>query len=123
MPIKFESHPDGYCILHFSGRLTDQEVLEGCTEFYDEVWRPGLAQLTDVSDADPRDVSNSTLQKIAELARQRTAGHPPAKVSVYASGDLAFGLARVYTVMAREQPGEIRVFRQRQEAVEWLLED
>ncbi len=121
MPIRSYIHPDGYCVLAFSGKLLDQDVYEGCLEFYDTVWKPGEPYLTEVSQADASDISVGVLQKLAELAAERNAGHPQAKVAVFAPQDLPFGLARMYAALARSRPGEVQVFRNRDEAVDWML--
>ena len=64
-------------------------------------------------------LSVSEIRSLAEFAQQKK--HRPRKTAVLVNDDLSFGLIRMYMVY-REQPNtETRVFRNRGEALDWLL--
>ena len=122
MPILFSTHPDGYYVVSFQGLLSDQEVLERCQDFYQDYWQPGLPQLSDLSEADFSGVSGEGVLKVAKLVQELQAEHGEAKskLAVYAPTDLPFGLARMYSALVEKSPSLVAVFRDYQEALDWL---
>ena len=61
--------------------------------------------------------SNQQIQEIASKGRLWPA---PARVAYLASDDLSFGLSRMYQVYSEREQFETLVFRNKQEALNWL---
>jgi hypothetical protein len=65
-----------------------------------------------------------TSEEIRRLAatRSKTKGSPPIKVATIAPADLAYGMSRMYQMIADddENPVEMRVFRDTSSALTWL---
>ena len=63
-------------------------------------------------------LSNMEIAWIADLGKKTFGAY--GKAAVVARDDLSFGLARIHDVYREEENFEIRVFRKRHEAFEWL---
>lgn len=80
------------------------------------------AELVDLSEADLSLVSGSGLSELAELISDELArlNIPSMRTAVYAPSDLPFGVARIYAAWSELSPEEVRVFRDRDDAIRWL---
>lgn len=77
---------------------------------------PGFRQLCDLTDLDRLELTPDDLRALARL-RVFAAG---AKRAFVAPVDHHFGLARMLEVYSESEGSEVRVFRTRAEAEEWL---
>ena len=109
---------------YWTGSLTDAEVLYLYIEFHKgDEWKPGMAELVDLTHADMRQVSAEGLAALAEKITEifGEANVSTSKTAVYSETDLPFGLARLYEAYTHESPETVQVFRDRDEAMNWLL--
>ena len=84
----------------------------------DPEFDPAYSQLSDFTQVTKFDL---TAEDVRQMAREIVFA-PNARRALIVSGDLAFGLGRMYTMLqegAREN--NIRVFRDLNEALEWVL--
>ena len=58
--------------------------------------------------------------KIAERRKASYAGGPPVKSAIYCDWIVGFGMARLYAELMKDCPIEVRAFRERKAAAEWL---
>jgi hypothetical protein len=79
---------------------------------------PGFSQIIDVTRATLSGLEASDIRKIAE----RNVFSPGSRRAIVVSTNLAFGFGRMFETL-REDAGEngIRVFRDLDEAVDWIL--
>jgi len=66
-------------------------------------------------------LSSDEVERLADLVGQHLGrgGHP--RAAIVAADDLGFGLARVYSArIAPRTDHEVRIFRGREEAIQWL---
>jgi hypothetical protein len=79
---------------------------------------PSFSQLMDFTQVTQIDLEASDVRRLAE----RTVFSANSRRAIVAASDLAYGLSRMFE-MLRENAGEngIRVFRDLDEAVDWLL--
>ena len=65
-----------------------------------------------------------SLQRLAEFKNEHylKQGVRHVKIAIYAPGDLAFGIARMYDALAHQSPEEVRAFRDVRAAIRWLRE-
>ncbi len=98
------------------GVLTYQELADNrAALFRDPAFKPDLAQLYDLTGVTDFEVKSVDLLSHALSSRFA----PTARRAVVASSDVAFGIARMYSILiGREEL--IQVFRDRPSAVEWL---
>ena len=123
MPVTARVDPDTG-IAHYlaAGELTRDEVLAVIEQVYcDPDYREPWRSIWDMTGATPV-LNVEELRKVVAYVR----AHRPAdkgKVAIVATEDLAFGLGRMYELLASGQEVETRVFRDPELARHWLLED
>ncbi len=126
MPITFSiNYDEGYLIATYTGKISDEELLDSWKELYDGDNRiVGLNILDDLSQADVTSVTADGIKRLASYASAVYAMHKihSVKNAVYAPDPLPFGLARMYDAMAMESASSIEVFQSIQEAESWLKE-
>ena len=105
------------------GIVTDQEIFE----YKQSVWSlarvAGYDELLDMRDVHRLDIPST--ERIRELVRLSAAMdvRTPSRVAIVANDLVTHGIARIYSVMRRQDPRstrEISVFKAVEEAVEWL---
>jgi hypothetical protein len=105
-------------ILTVSGKLTDQGLLR----LYDELREtegltPDFELLIDLRQADGREVSTAAVTSLAERPLLLS---PESRRAVVVTSEFGFGMARMYELLRDAKGGEIRVFRDFDEARLWL---
>jgi hypothetical protein len=126
MPLKFSiNHDDGYFVVEYIGRITDDEALNSWEEFLQgDDWAPGLNELTELSRSDLSKVTANGIRNLATYIERVYKKHNviSVKVAIYAPNPLPFGIARIYSVFAENSPQNIRIFDDIHKAESWLLE-
>lgn len=126
MPLHFSLEPEQpYFMTRFVGQIDDAQL----SEYYPSVYfRPELrrakAELADLSEADMTRVTTQGLEALARDIERALVklGIDALKTAVYSPEDMPFGLARVYQAWSDLSPEVVKVFRDRDKAVEWLNE-
>lgn len=120
MIIDGDSYP-GVLLLRPSGPVTALTIREWLTEL-DALPAYGAERdaIFDLSDVDLGTVSQAEMRRIVQALRGR-AGRGPKRVVYVASGDLDFGVLRMFASLAAMQiPRDRAVFRSAAEALAWL---
>ncbi|MDJ0916127.1 MAG: hypothetical protein QNJ05_00085 [Woeseiaceae bacterium] len=126
MTLQFLPEPDKpYFVTRFIGEVDDSQLFE----YYRQVYtRPELqpvkAEFADISEADVTRVSATGLAGLAAMIEEdfTSLGIESLKTAVYTPDDMPFGLGRIYQVWSESSPELVRVFRDRDKAIEWLSE-
>jgi hypothetical protein len=100
------------------GELTDGDLLQG----YDRVrtlpdFSSEYDELVDLLRADGRQV---TADGVRSLARRPPTYSPASRRAVVVPSEMGYGMARMYELIQDGESGQIRVFRNREEAERWL---
>lgn len=128
MPIDFSiEHQQRHIVVRYWGVIQDQELVAAWRSFLrDKGWIPGYGQLADLSEAD---FSQTSADGIKQLASFIESSYRKAKVptksdptAVYAPGDLTYGFARMWAAMVDGTPQQVALFRDLDEAKQWLAE-
>ena len=126
MPLQFSLEPDRpYFLTRFIDQVDDGQMFDYYGQLYS---RPELtpvkAELVDLSEADLRQVSASALADLAEMMEEefQRLGVESVKTAIYGPDDMPFGLSRIYQAWSESSPELVRVFRDKNEAIEWLSE-
>ncbi len=123
MPATAYLDPDtriAYCSA--TGELTRDEVVAVIDQIYrDPNFREPRRAIWDLAEATPMLNVQEVRAVVAHVKAHRPAG--AGKTAIVATGDLAFGMARMYEMLASEQQVKTRVFRDSELAQQWLLED
>ncbi len=119
MPIDFLILPEHELVLTKAvGRLTGAELIDQAYATRDHPsYRPTFRQLVDVRAVDPdSEVDGEAIRRLARLRWYA----PTARRATVATADIAFGLARMYQLLREEHPSAMQVFRELDEALEYL---
>ncbi len=109
-----------HIMLHGSVTLDEfTDILETIT--HAEEYPPDVPAIWDLS---ALDTGNSDISMIGELndVRKRYPERGKTKLAIVASGELTFGLSRMYEAFSAELPQTLRVFKDRANAELWLQE-
>ena len=126
MPIMFRVNSrKGDFISVYRGHLAGEEHLLAFERFFSgPEWSPGLNELALAVDLESSSISTKSLGKLVALKNSFYEEHnvKRVRIAVYAPGDLAFGLARMYDSIskAEQSPEEVKPFRNIREALRWL---
>lgn len=103
-----------------SGVVTDEEVIPAMSALYsDPRFHPDMRHLADWTQVTENHASGETLAQLARISKFS----PRARRAILVKGDLEFGLFRVFhAYMSLQKLSQLRVFRNRAEALGWLNE-
>lgn len=103
----------GISTLTVVGRVTANEVIAALDEFY--AGSPTLLALCDLSQADLLSFSTEDVARIVAFTIARAQARLGGRTAIVAVGDLEYGMARMYEILADlgKHPVVIRAFRAR----------
>ena len=124
MPIEYQiDHSHRVVFAKGVGALTSDELFA----YQRDVWsRPDVAGFNELADmSEVQDIVQPTSERIRKLADLSASMDisTPSKFAIVAPQALPFGLGRMYEMyreMNEHSTKEVRVFRTREEALEWL---
>ena len=124
MPIEYQiDHSHRVVFAKGVGALTSDELFA----YQRDVWsRPDVAGFNELADmSEVQDIVQPTSERIRKLANLSASMDisTPSKFAIVAPQALPFGLGRMYEMyreMNEHSTKEVRVFRTREEALEWL---
>jgi len=102
-----------------SGVLTKSDLVTHMQQLlHDPEFDPKFSQLADFSEVNSFDLTGDDVRELAS----KSVFSSQSRRALIASGDLAFGLGRMFEAL-RDLKGEsgIRVFRDKEEALTWVL--
>ena len=87
-----------------------------------EKWRPGSLVLSDETELEVKSLSVDDIESIALICNDIRHALGLARIAAYVSSDLTYGMNRMLQAHAeREWDAQLRVFRTRSDAQEWLF--
>jgi hypothetical protein len=121
MAITYEIDEDaGIATVTASGSIGQAEDLECFRALLaDRAYRPGMGLLLDYRERESVATTEQVKQFVAAGEKLREAFGDP-RIAVVVSGDVAFGMARMYSALAEESSVPTSVFRDLEEAMRWL---
>jgi hypothetical protein len=122
MPFDFQYNPDNeFLVVTLQGKFPPEEFEEAMQRItHSGDFPPDVSILWD-----GRGVQMPTAAAWYEIAlldiRRRYPERGTSKLAILVTGNLAFGMSRMYETLSGSLPQHIRVFRDYDKAVEWLL--
>jgi hypothetical protein len=122
MPIKYSIDKRlGVVFTTASGVLTENELLEHKRKLMsDPEFESGFSELSDVRFISDLVISPASIETFVEedtANAERLKGY---KLAIVVSGALEFGMGTMYQVMSGENSTNVRIFRDLDQAKEWL---
>jgi hypothetical protein len=119
MPNTIEYGPD-LVTVHFSGQLTVANLFDAMGQLrQSDQAQPGLPRLIDTTAVTGIHLDFTDMARFAEQRRQSTL-RAPVRVAVLVNRNVLYGFARMYQDLLRHPQIILEVFRDRQEALNWL---
>lgn len=104
-----------------AGEVTESELSAAFDRYFSESWSALPLGLLDLRDLAATDVSAALIHKAASRAQNDVDPRlDSGRFAIIAPRDFLFGMARMYEILRSDSPVEVRVFRDRPEAVQWL---
>ena len=108
-------------ISRHEGKICDQELIDTYkTLFQHPDYKQDFDKLVDLRTTDSTLRTTEGLRAIKKLVQQYHSGQTQRKTAIIASGDLSYGISRMYELMNVQTWEEIMVFRKADKAFEWL---
>ena len=122
MPFTHRYDPETRVLyLTASGPITDEEAVAYAQKVAADGSIPaGRSELADFSQANLTSLSAEALRRVAGVFQRHDVDAASSRVALVVSGDLGFGLARMYQAFRSESAIQLRVFRDVAAAREWL---
>ena len=120
--IKYIDGGDGIELIG-KGIVTGDEMCKANTTIYsdDSLFRQKY-KLVDFFNVEGFDATHEDSVKFAEQDIKAAKTNPNIRIAVVANDDLAFGIARLWEGYVSESGLETMVFRDREEALKWLIQ-
>lgn len=122
MPISYEiDEAKGLVVTRASGDLTDQDILQLKARLVaDPKWTPGMRELSDVRSIDRLSVTAVGVRHMALRDERDARALASYRLAIVVSRDEVYGMARMYQIMTEQTVPNVRVFRDIEEAKNWL---
>lgn len=106
-----------------TGPVSEAEMYDALTKLYKQ--EPTMHLLWDMSKAEVGHVTTDTLRRFVRKAAQMGERRQGGRTAIIAPQDLQYGLARMSEFFAEMEsaPYNLRVFRSKEEALQWLKSD
>ena len=108
-------------VLLAEGEVADEQFVEDIkTALNDPGVGPGLRVLFDLRGVEQFNVKTWSIYTIAAAAQYIEGKCSGVKMGIVTANSLIYGMARMYKILRRRAPSEIRIFRTCDEAEDWL---
>lgn len=110
--------------IHISGHLQLHHVLQHIAELRaDPEFRPGLNQLLDLQGVTNYDINARDLREMAATAIDTESQLQVNKAALVSDQDFVYGMLRMYQAFTEQAAVKVKIFREIEEAEQWLLFD
>ena len=126
MPISFKVKArSGYFVTTYRGHISAEDHILAFKRFFTGgEWIPDINELAIASEVKATSISLESLRDLIMFKNRHYEEHnvKHVKIAIYAPGDMAFGISRMYDAVteAEASPEEVMAFRNIREAIRWL---
>src|SRR5262245_10601393 len=122
MPISYQiDEARGLILTTASGTLTDSDILQLKARLLaDPRWKPGMRELSDVRTIDRLEVTAGGVAQMALRDESDAAALASYRLAIVVSHQLVYGMARMYQLFTEQSVPNVRVFRDMEDARNWL---
>lgn len=104
-----------------TGILTDGELLEHKQKIVkDPDFRPGMRELSDARNVERLDITSEGVQRFVAQDADDALLLRNHRIAIVAQEDVVFGMARMYGMMTEKYLGDVMVFRDMKDAMNWI---
>lgn len=125
--ITFTSNSEkGFFESKYVGTVDDNEMLNSYKEYFEDPNTTEITnEFTDLSECLEFKITSGGLKQLSDYSTAlfNQLGIENFKAAVFAPSDLTFGMTRMYQVYTDEMPENVRVFRNKNDALDWLIQE
>jgi hypothetical protein len=118
-----EFHEDIHLLVYRPRGVINEQAVKKVISVVEDL-EAGLQEpfnrFSDTLGADEVELNFKYVIQVSLCRRVSYAGHPPVKSAILATDSTMIHYARLHAVLTQGSPINVRVFKDRQEAVEWL---
>ncbi len=124
MPIRITVDKQNALIhTHATGHVTGADLID----YYQRLrahpdFRSNLNEIFDATEVEQIDLTADDVRKLSAFTEEYTSLGVPVRVAIVASGDLEFGMSRMYEMLQVRSINLLKVFRERSQAERWIGE-
>ncbi len=123
MPPDIEFHDDVRLLIYRPRGVIDeaavQKVVDVLEDLEAKLQKP-FNRFSDTLAADEVELNFKYVIQVSLCRRLSYAGHPPVKSAILATDSTMIHYARLHALLTQGSPINVRIFRDRKEAAEWL---
>jgi hypothetical protein len=123
LPPDVEFHDDIRLLIYRPSGVVDEaavkRIVSVLEDLEEKLQRP-FNRFTDTLEADEVELNFKYVIQVSLCRRLSYAGHPPVKSAILATDATMIHYARLHALLTQGSPINVRVFKDRQEAANWL---
>jgi len=123
LPPELDFHEDIHLLIYRPRGVIDEQAVKKVISVVEDLEARSpepFNRFSDTLGADEVELNFKYVIQVSLCRRLSYAGHPPVKSAILATDSTMIHYARLHAVLTQGSPINVRVFRDRQEAVEWL---
>lgn len=114
----------GIVVQQLVGNLSPRDHMESLHQLYlDDRCPAATPVLWDASEGTMSELTYQQMSGMADLPQPLLDAMAGGKTAIVPNTDADFGMARMFEALAQKIPRTIQVFRSREEAIAWLLDE
>jgi hypothetical protein len=123
LPPELEFHEDIHLLIYRPQGVIDEaavkRVVDVLEDLEEKLQKP-FHRFSDTRAADEVELNFKYVIQVSLCRRLAYAGHPPVKSAILATDSTMIHYARLHALLTQGSPINVRVFKDRQEAANWL---
>src|SRR5689334_19930982 len=123
LPPELEFHEDIHLLIYQPHGVIDDAAVEKVISVLEDLearLEKPFNRFTDALSADEVELNFKNVIQFSLCRRLSYAGHPPVKSAILATDSTMIHYARLHALLTQGSPINVRVFKDRQEAADWL---
>ena len=123
LPPELEFHEDIHLLIYQPHGVIDDAAVEKVISVLEDLearLEKPFNRFTDALSADEVELNFKNVIQFSLCRRLSYAGHPPVKSAILAADATMIHYARLHALLTQGSPINVRVFKDRQEAADWL---
>ena len=123
LPPELEFHDDLHLLIYQPHGVIDEAAVKKLVSVLEDLetrLEKPFNRFSDTLSADEVELNFKYVTQVSLCRRLSYAGHPPVKSAILAADSTMIHYARLHALLTQGSPINVRIFKDRQEAADWL---
>jgi len=123
LPPEIEFHEDLHLLIYRPRGVIDEAAVKGVVSAVEDLeakLEKPFNRFSDTLEADEVELNFKYVVQVSLCRRLSYAGHPPVKSAILAQDSTMIHYGRLHALLTQGSPINVRLFKDRQEAADWL---